>query len=242
MQKTRIQLIATIIYLSSFGLYADMITLVSSNDLHAIDCIVRQDQADTAHDYSVDADHEANAVIQVDLRMGSSNSQGHALLSFYTLFGSGVNQIPLGSVINAATLSLWYVNDNKNNDIAMYRMTSNWGETATWNSIGGGIISGTNATASRTVNWGNTDPVTVSEDVAADLSAWSAGTANYGWGFVNSNKNGLQFASTENTTGTAGWHTPTLTVDYTVVPEPTSAMLMGAISLVSLWIRRRFVD
>ncbi len=237
------KLIATIICLSSFGLHAEMITLVSSNDLHAIDCFVQQNQADTAHDYSADdPDHSTDAVIQVDLRMRNANSQGHGLLSFHTLFGSGANQIPLGSIINSATLSLWYVNDNKNNDIAMYRMTSLWGETATWNSIGGGIISGSNATASRTVNWGSTDPVTVSEDVAADLSAWSAGTANYGWGFVNSNANGLQFAATENTTGTAGWHTPTLTVDYTVVPEPSSAMLMGVISLVSLWIRRRFVD
>jgi len=219
---------------------ANLLTLVSSNGLHAIDAYVQQNEADTAHDFSADADNGTDAVLQADSQMSGLNSQSQILLSFNTLFGNGSNQIPLGATITSATLNLWYVNDNRNNDIAMYTLTEDWNENVTWNSLGGGIIAGSNATLARTVNWGSTDPVTVAIDVFDDVAVWSGGANNYGWGFANSNKNGLQITATENTTGGTGWHTPTLEVAYTI-PEP-AAMGLIAFSCLSLLIGRRLVQ
>ncbi len=210
---------------------ADLMTLVSSDGLYAIDAFVQQNEADTAHDYSTDADSGTDAVLQIDYRAAGANSQVQGLLSFNSLFGDGPNQIPLGSTINSATLSLWYVNDNGNNDIGMYTLTQDWNEGVTWNSLGGGIVEGSNASWRRILNWGSIDPLTVTVDVLDEVADWSNGANNYGWGFINSNKNGLQIAATENTTGTSGWHTPKLTVEYTAVPEPT---VMGLITFTSM--------
>jgi hypothetical protein len=93
----------------------------------------------------------------------------------------------------------------------------------------------------RTLNWGNVDPVTVTVNVLDDIRGWSAGTNNYGWGFINTHAyNGLQITATKNTTGTSGWHTPTLTVDYTVIPESTTTALI-AMTALSMLIRWRIV-
>ena len=91
-----------------------------------------------------------------------------------------------------------------------------------------------------TANFGATDPVSVSLDVTAHLVSWvEDGDPNYGWGLVNSNNNGWQFTSSEESTGgSPGWHTPRLVVDYDLIPEPSTALLLG-LGLIGLSARTR---
>ena len=109
-------------------------------------------------------------------------------------------------------------------------MTQSWNESSTWNSIGGGIIEGTNAEASSkiTANLGSSDPTTVSIDVTAIVQAWVNGAANYGFGIVNSSNNGFQFASSEVSSGQGSFHAPIIEVNYaSAVPEPATAAILG---------------
>ena len=134
------------------------------------------------------------------------------------------------------------MNDNANAGTEFCRMTSTWDEASSWNSLGGGVIPGTNADAtdSITANFGGSDPVSVSLDVTAHVVSWvEDGNPNHGWGMVDSVANGWQFTSSEESTGgSPGWHTPRLEVDYTLAPEPSPALLLG-LGLVGLAARRR---
>jgi len=214
------------------GAQAALITFTANNS-NSYDAYVQQTEPNTAHDYSASGGYGTNAVIEVDAHMGGGgNSEAQGLLQFLNIIGAGAGQIEAGSTINSATLRLWYVNDNSNNNVDFYRMTSNWNESVTWNSLGGGI-NAANAdltTGITTQLGGNIDPASVSIDVTSFVTSWvEGGMANYGWGIINSSNNGLQFASSENTSGTAGWHTPILEVDYTAptaVPEPGTVILM----------------
>lgn len=174
-----------------------------------IDVILNPDEPDTSFDYKAGS-QGCNAVIEI----AKNSTQG--LLCFKDIVGSAEWQVPQGAEITEAKLELWYANHNGNNNIYIYRMNVPWTETSTWDSIGGGIISGSNCDSASaiTTKLGNSAPMTVEIDVTDIVRGWINGDyANYGLGFVNSKNNNLQFAAAENTTGT-GAHTPRLVISY----------------------------
>jgi hypothetical protein len=162
----------------------------------------------------------SNTSVSVDLVNGGGQSQG--LIRFDNIFGSGPNQIPLGSTILSGTLTVYVTNDSAAGaNITLHRMLVDWNEgTATWNSLGGGLNSGVDylAAVDSTLpnpNSGNNVFNTFS-GLQSTLQAWSNGTAsNYGWGILNDNNNGLDFRSAE-------WSTtaqrPRLNVTFNVPP------------------------
>ncbi len=64
----------------------------------------------------------------------------HGLIHFDNIFGNGAGQIPLGSIINSATLTVDVANTSSDGaQIRLHRMLVTWPETATWNAMTNGI-------------------------------------------------------------------------------------------------------
>ncbi len=158
---------------------------------------------------SATTDHSTATTLDVDGLVTAGPA--HTLLRFDNIFGSNAGQIPLGSSIASATLTINVSNSSVNN-MSLYRMLSTWPETATWsaNFGGNGIqADGTEALATADATVTPTSTGTWVIDVTKSLQAWSAGTANYGWAFLPGGTDGIIFASSEN--GTAA-SCPLLTV------------------------------
>lgn len=177
-----------------------------------IDIMVKSAQPNIAFDYT-SGDQGCNAVIDID-----HAPLAHGLLYFKNIVGTEANQVPPRQLITRANLRLWYVNDNGNANVDFYRMTVPWTETSTWNSIGGGLIAGTNYDNSDgnaiTANLGSTVPIDVNINVTSIVQSWINGDyENYGFGIINSSNDNFQFAAAENTAGT-GAHPPILEVIY----------------------------
>ncbi len=116
----------------------------------------------------------------------NATSGGHALIRFDNVFGNGPHQIPFGSTITSATVSLYLSGVASGaGPAAMHRMLVPWQDTATYNSMttsGPGIQhdnveSRTVADAYANVSVGGTK----SFPVTATVQDWANGAAVYGW-------------------------------------------------------------
>src|SRR5262249_14091885 len=124
--------------------------------------------------------------LTVDL--DDQGGQAFVLLRFANLFGPAANQIPTGSTINAATLT---INATSGSDatavISFHRMLVTWDQaTATWNSFGGDGIQNDATEAVATPDGTVPAPQAADAgvkmiDVAASLRAWAGGAGNFGW-------------------------------------------------------------
>jgi hypothetical protein len=171
--------------------------------------------------------------VRVDLLFNGGDVQG--LLRFDGLFGALPGQIPLGSTINSAVLTLNVTNSTLDGIISVYRMTTTWSESSTWNSLVAGVQIGSETAASADAAQAVTLTGATTFDVLASLQAWSSGASNFGWVIFNSSTDGIAFDSSE--TGTAALR-PLLAVDYTPVPEPGSLVLAGLAGAAALCVRR----
>jgi hypothetical protein len=177
----------------------------------------------------------ADPIVRADAAFSGGDVQG--LLGFDSIFGAGPGQIPLGSVINSAVLTLSVTNSSNSpvGNISVYRMTTAWSESSTWNSLTGGVQVGSETDATPD------DVHTVESlglttfDVQAALQAWSGGASNFGWMISNDSGDGLEFESSEAATVSVR---PLLTVDFTPVPEPNSLVLSGLAGAAALCLRR----
>ena len=152
--------------------------------------------------------------INADLNNGSGVAQG--LIQFDNIFGYGPGQIPPGSTINSATLTVQvFDTSNSGTQIALHRMLTGWDESTTWNSLTGGVSSdGVEATVApdATVDAANQTGARVFTGLKDALQAWSNGEANHGWAILTNSTNGWDFYSSEY--GVVGQR-PSLTIDYT---------------------------
>lgn len=168
----------------------------------------------------------------------SGGAEVQALILFDSLFGALPGQIPFGSTLTAATLTLYTTNASSTpiGNIAVHRMTTGWDESSTWDSLTGGVQLGVDAEAvaddSHTVETLN---AFTSFDVLASLQAWFAGGTNDGWVILNDSTDGVQFRSSESTIGS---ERPYLTVDFIPIPEPGSLLLSGLAGAAALCVRR----
>lgn len=123
----------------------------------------------------------------------------------------------------------------------LHRMIATWDESSTWSSLTSGIsYNGTEAASTATaavLNPGaNTAGGLVNFDVTADLQTWADNTSlsTRGWAIkpcsnsgaapVTGCTDGWLFDSSEAATVA---DRPLLTVTYEVIPEPTTALLLG---------------
>jgi hypothetical protein len=140
----------------------------------------------------------------------------HSVIKFPNIFGNGANQIPLGSTINSATLTV--VVSNSGDNVPVYQLIESWVEAqVTWNSRSSGVgwtNAGADGAGSRkttsdgTISAGSTGAKTVT--VTTSVQNWSNGDANEGWVLTDTGSNGVDFNSSEN--GTAA-NRPKLTVN-----------------------------
>src|SRR6185503_7926645 len=141
------------------------------------------------------------------------------LLRFDGIFGgNGSSQIPPGSTIRSATLTV-NVNDASDTGAAFHRMLSCWDDTNTWSTFGAGIqADGIEAVASADFSavQNTTGILTPAPDVTASVAAWSAGAANLGWAALPLGGSGWGLDSAQGTTK------PLLSVSFTPPTACTS--------------------
>jgi hypothetical protein len=162
------------------------------------------------------------------------NSDGairHSLLSFDDIVGSGIGQIPSGSTVNSATLTLHV--QNGGDDFTLHRMIADWSETtATYNNfqLNGNSMAGLQADdleariAAIFVDAPTASGVDLDIDVTSDVQAWVNGTDNFGWGFLPTGDETFNWF-TSDASLTAG--RPLLSVDFTPIPEASSVLCLG---------------
>ena len=141
----------------------------------------------------------ADTEISVDGSDGGSETQ--ALIRFDNIFGSGPSQIPLGSTINSASLTVEVTNKGgSTSSITLHRVLANWDESSTWNSMSGGLQrddAEVAIAADATVSNPNVLGSNTITGLAATVQAWSDGATNYGWAMFNDTSNGWDFGSSE---------------------------------------------
>jgi hypothetical protein len=153
----------------------------------------------TADTYLTQGDQTSHGpfeTVQVDGTGGGSIPE-HGLLKFRDVFGSETYQIPPGSKIVSASLTLTIVTSSTDGG-KMYSMLKNWDGSATWDQFDNGIdLPGTEYDPSPDATL---DTIAVGVriiDVTGRVAAWSSGQPNYGWVFLSTSGDGWQFASSE---------------------------------------------
>jgi len=133
------------------------------------------------------------------------------LLRFDSIFGSGATQIPAGSTIVSATLTIEIANDS-DVDAALHNVLVPWNEaTATYNNLGAtaGVSVGEDYSAAVVSAVPPTG--TLQLDVTSSVATWSASpSTNRGWLFLTASADGGAANSSEATSAR-----PILTVSFT---------------------------
>ncbi len=149
----------------------------------------------------------------------------YALIRFDNIFGSALDQIPVGAVIQSAVLT--YTVWNSGNQANVHEATVGWSEDVTWDDFG----SDTGVQADEYGNFVATAPGdstgAYSIDVTASLSAWAVDpSANRGWIFRPTSPDGVDIWSSES--ASVG-NRPKLVVNYddTVTLPPNPPVLNG---------------
>jgi hypothetical protein len=156
----------------------------------------------------------------------------HSLLSFDDIIGNGIGQIPLGSTVNSATLTLRVQNGGSGR---IHRMVSDWSEnTATYNNfqLNGNTMAGLQAdnleASSAFTGISGASGVDVDIDVTSDVQAWVNGTSNFGWGFLPPpSPFGDDIFAWWSSDASIAVDRPLLSVDFTPIPETSSVLCLG---------------
>ena len=203
MNRTRIALLLPLVSILGVALPATGATIVNTG----LDAYVDSFEPDTCFGSSTEACSGNPAAasnnppggdgrygVKWDTNIGATSSPNHGLLKFdidaQTLadFAADPN----------AVARLRYNVVDEGDDGPLYRMTTTWGDDVTWNSLGGGLIAGTNTEATSNVSApGGSAPGLQSVDVTTDVSAWATGTANHGWGVIPSAGNRVRLDTFE---------------------------------------------
>ncbi len=151
------------------------------------------------------------------------------LIRFDGIFGLGVGQVPPGSTITSATLTLWSgaaANDQSANPVNLHRLLNTWADTsvwaaygvAPWNATAGIQSDGVDALAALAATFSITTAATSADiDVTSSLQAWSSNpVGNFGWVLLPTGTDGLRLESSESTTASNA-RRPKLTVLYVPV-------------------------
>ena len=136
-----------------------------------------------------------------DLEIDSGDK--HSVVKFPNIFGGGADQIPLGSVIVSATLTLEV--DNSGDDPLVYQLIEGWVESQAtyndrttgvgWSNPGAGGTGSHKAVADGSLPAGSTGSRSV--DVTTSVQNWSDGEVNEGWVLEDTGSRGVDIRSSE---------------------------------------------
>ncbi len=161
--------------------------------------------------------------VDTDEPSGSSD-WAQALVQFTDLIGPAVGQIPSGSTILSATLQLNVLNPG--NTVNLYRMTTSWSDTSTWNSLGSGVQVGTETVGTADASFTPSAAGLYSMDVTGSLAAWLADPAgSLGWLLNPTGTDGVDIYSFESTSAprlTVAFSPPVVTIPPTAAPDAYS--------------------
>jgi hypothetical protein len=201
-----------------------------NNYSNAVDTQIRGSDPATAFN--------ASTTIGVDWTVTNPGDQSQVLLRFDNIFGTGPNQIPLGSQIHAAVLDLTSQSGSaQGHGGAFHMMLTSWNDTDTWTTFGQGIAADNSQAASvLSAQAGNSNLTEfaqggyLSYELTSDVAQWASGAkANYGWvimPWVNGG-DGWFFSTAEN--GNVSYR-PQLRVFYTPGALPPPTLKIGTIS------------
>ncbi len=138
-----------------------------------------------------------NPQVTVDENNGGAESQ--VLMRFDGIFGTKEKQIPLGSTIVSARLEVSAF--DQGDTVHLHRMLVPFGNAPTWNKM----ISGVSADGleslrvTETFTFGKISAAAsfVAFEVTETMQAWSNGTENHGWVFLNTGGNGWDFYASD---------------------------------------------
>jgi len=131
------------------------------------------------------------------------------VVRFDNIFGAGAGQIPTGAIIDSADLVVRVTNvgSGRTPTVSLNRVLVTWDESSTWNSLTGGLSSGTEyvATADSSITNPASGSFQTFTGLASTVQLWlDGGATNFGWVLIDSSTANVNFASSEN--GTAAWH------------------------------------
>ncbi len=156
--------------------------------------------------------------VLVDGDDGGGAVQG---LLYFNIFGSGANQVPPGSTINSATLTLRTTNPGSGG--AFHRMLRGWGEGASWQSLTSGIqTNNIEARSAADFPMVATTAGRQAINVTPTVAAWAAGQANFGWGIIALGTDAWEFNSRQ------GAVPPLLSVIFTPKSGGPTALLTAS--------------
>jgi Ca2+-binding RTX toxin-like protein len=146
---------------------------------------------------SASADNSNNTSLNVDADDDGKPVQ--SLIRFEDLFGTQAGRIELDDTINSAILEINVA--NAGNSIEVYEMRKNWADTDTWNSWTDGIqANGVEAALKPVATTATVKTGILTIDVTASLKAWQENpNSNYGWVFLPTGSDGVDFFSAEST-------------------------------------------
>lgn len=140
---------------------------------------------------------DTNPNATVDANNDGGESQ--ILLRFEGIIGAGPGQIPPGSMIHAATLTVSAF--DQGDTVHLHRMLVPWPRQATWTVMVGGVTAdGLEASRHRegfTFGKIAANSSATAFDVTDSVQAFASGSPNHGWLFINSGGNGWDFYTCE---------------------------------------------
>ena len=176
------------------------------------------------------ANNAATELLTVDLDTGAAagNQEAQTLVRFNSIFGSGAGQVPTNATIHSAKLILFTplsptgLDYDSDDTFRAHRMLVDWNDTATWNSVIGGVNTD-DVEAATTATFSlvpEVDGAPAIFDVTSDIEMFRTGTTNRGWVLRPSSSgtgNGWSFLSSETVTNQLR---PTLEIVYSNTNSP----------------------
>ena len=153
--------------------------------------------------YSISSDSNFGSETSMSPDQQDANGVRQGLMRFNQIIGSLPGQVPLGSTVSSATLTVSVVNSSTSQmQMSLYRMLEDWSEgLATWNSFGeiGGVQASEGEATSVPPDAILFDPNTglMTFDVTRSLQNWAAGQENFGWLLESSATDGWDFETSE---------------------------------------------
>ena len=147
------------------------------------------------------------------------------LLRFRDLFGSEAGQIPPGSTIASATLTLRSQNPSTSDSANLHRVLTDWDESARWDDFGAGPAPeyGTDFLSQIDVVTGSMEAGDVLIDVTSSVTAWSEDPqSNRGWLFMPTHNQDIITV-----TGSALANVTSITVDLEITTPQRGEITVG---------------
>ncbi|MDP0498399.1 MAG: DNRLRE domain-containing protein [Verrucomicrobiota bacterium JB024] len=182
--------------------------------------------------------------VRTDINNDAADPDENGLLRFEALFGGMEGQVPLGSGIVSATLTVYFHNGAPGAGyVTVHRMLADWNENTTWGAMNDGVdADGAEAALDATARAYNVmDNEYRSFDVTQDLVAWlNDPESNRGWAFrMDQTSNGYEFRSSEYVDADSR---PVLEIVWSDEPLPAAPADLRAVAVTANTVLLTWVD